>query len=34
MTGLLWLCKREVLRVYKVWTQTVFAPEATRFRGA
>jgi ABC-2 type transport system permease protein len=26
MTGMLWLCKREVLRVYKVWTQTVFAP--------
>ena len=26
MTGMFWLCKREVLRVYKVWTQTVFAP--------
>src|SRR3954471_23873174 len=26
MTGMYWLCKREVLRVYKVWTQTVFAP--------
>jgi ABC-2 type transport system permease protein len=26
MTGLLWLCRREILRVYKVWTQTVFAP--------
>jgi len=26
MTGMLWLCRREVLRVYKVWTQTVFAP--------
>jgi ABC-2 type transport system permease protein len=22
----MWLCRREVLRVYKVWTQTVFAP--------
>lgn len=26
MTGMLWLCRREILRVYKVWTQTVFAP--------
>jgi ABC-2 type transport system permease protein len=26
MTGMMWLCRREVLRVYKVWTQTVFAP--------
>jgi ABC-2 type transport system permease protein len=26
MTGMVWLCRREVLRVYKVWTQTVFAP--------
>ncbi|HEY1594085.1 MAG TPA: ABC transporter permease [Thermoleophilaceae bacterium] len=26
MTGMAWLCKREILRVYKVWTQTVFAP--------
>jgi ABC-2 type transport system permease protein len=26
MTGMGWLCKREILRVYKVWTQTVFAP--------
>jgi ABC-2 type transport system permease protein len=26
MTGMFWLCRREVLRVYKVWTQTVFAP--------
>ena len=24
--GLAWLCRREILRVYKVWTQTVFAP--------
>jgi ABC-2 type transport system permease protein len=26
MTGLWWLTKRETLRVYKLWTQTVFAP--------
>jgi ABC-2 type transport system permease protein len=26
MTGMVWLCRREILRVYKVWTQTVFAP--------
>jgi ABC-2 type transport system permease protein len=26
MTGTLWLCRREILRVYKVWTQAVFAP--------
>jgi ABC-2 type transport system permease protein len=26
VTGLGWLCRREILRVYKVWTQTVFAP--------
>ena len=26
MTGLLWLCKRETLRVSKLWTQTVLAP--------
>jgi ABC-2 type transport system permease protein len=26
MTGMMWLCRREILRVYKVWTQTVFAP--------
>ena len=25
MTGMLWLCRREILRVYKVWTQTVSA---------
>jgi ABC-2 type transport system permease protein len=24
--GLLWLCKRETLRVWKLWTQTVLAP--------
>ncbi|HEX6654473.1 MAG TPA: ABC transporter permease [Thermoleophilaceae bacterium] len=26
MTGLVWLCKRETLRVSKLWTQTVLAP--------
>ena len=26
MTGLGWLCRREVLRVSKLWTQTVLAP--------
>jgi ABC-2 type transport system permease protein len=26
MTGLLWLCRRETLRVSKLWTQTVLAP--------
>jgi ABC-2 type transport system permease protein len=26
MTGLVWLCKREMLRVSKLWTQTVLAP--------
>jgi ABC-2 type transport system permease protein len=26
MAGLLWLCRREVLRVGKLWTQTVLAP--------
>src|SRR5262249_37381864 len=26
MTGMMWLSKREGLRVYKVWTQTVLAP--------
>jgi ABC-2 type transport system permease protein len=26
MTPLLWLCKRETLRVSKLWTQTVLAP--------
>jgi ABC-2 type transport system permease protein len=26
VTGLLWLCKRETLRVSKLWTQTVLAP--------
>ena len=26
MRGLWWLTKRETLRVYKLWTQTVFAP--------
>ena len=25
-TGLVWLCKRETLRVSKLWTQTVLAP--------
>jgi ABC-2 type transport system permease protein len=26
VTGLVWLCKRETLRVSKLWTQTVLAP--------
>ena len=26
MSGLVWLCKRETLRVSKLWTQTVLAP--------
>ena len=26
MTPLVWLCKRETLRVSKLWTQTVLAP--------
>ena len=26
MTGLVWLCRRETLRVSKLWTQTVLAP--------
>jgi ABC-2 type transport system permease protein len=26
VTGLLWLCRRETLRVSKLWTQTVLAP--------
>ena len=26
MSGLVWLCKRETLRVSRVWTQTVLAP--------
>jgi ABC-2 type transport system permease protein len=26
MTGMVWLCKRETLRVSKLWTQTVLAP--------
>ena len=26
MTGMLWLCRRETLRVSKLWTQTVLAP--------
>jgi ABC-2 type transport system permease protein len=26
VTGLVWLCRREVLRVSKLWTQTVLAP--------
>lgn len=26
MTGLAWLCRRETLRVSKLWTQTVLAP--------
>ena len=26
MTGLIWLCRRETLRVSKLWTQTVLAP--------
>ena len=26
MTGLVWLCQRETLRVSKLWTQTVLAP--------
>ena len=26
MTGLVWLCKRETLRVSKLWTQTVLGP--------
>ena len=26
MTGLFWLCRRETLRVSKLWTQTVLAP--------
>jgi ABC-2 type transport system permease protein len=26
VTGLAWLCRREVLRVSKLWTQTVLAP--------
>ena len=26
MAGLAWLCRREVLRVWKLWTQTVLAP--------
>ena len=26
MTGVVWLCKRETLRVSKLWTQTVLAP--------
>jgi ABC-2 type transport system permease protein len=26
MTGLVWLCRRETLRVSKLWTQTILAP--------
>ena len=26
MTGMVWLCRRETLRVSKLWTQTVLAP--------
>jgi ABC-2 type transport system permease protein len=26
VTGLVWLCKRETLRVSKLWTQTILAP--------
>jgi len=26
MTGMVWLCKRETLRISKLWTQTVLAP--------
>ena len=26
MTGFVWLCRRETLRVSKLWTQTVLAP--------
>ena len=26
VTGLAWLCRRETLRVSKLWTQTVLAP--------
>ena len=26
MTGLAWLCRRETLRVSKLWTQTILAP--------
>jgi ABC-2 type transport system permease protein len=26
MTGMVWLCKRETLRVSKLWTQTILAP--------
>ena len=33
MTGLVWLCKRETLRVSKLWTQTVLAPVGTTFVG-
>ena len=31
LTGFLWLCKRETLRVSKLWTQTVLAPVIASF---
>lgn len=30
-TGLVWLCRRELLRIYKLWTQTVLAPIVSSF---